>query len=545
MVAFPNLGAYVLGSNEQTLESDGMLEFIRARAADPPSEFSAWDQNSANMRLKVICGYIQAMKQDERIPDWVDLTDRDPNNYGEESTVQQRFVRLLTEAENHIGPAARGMAEAVLGLSPDDPLRLESEALAEVSQLWDGLIPKWQAPLPLEVQQALYDFLIDVCEALADKDASKDEEESSQDGDGDEAMPDAEAAREMGKLVRALDTPWRTEKPGPGASDSEVRRYLQSCRDASPFTAPIDINWDFVEQIVHDRLRVIENDLLGMREDPGYFAKKMQENRENHLRQVKPITRASPGMSEGERRTLNVLFPRNIMSQSDSATLYRLETLKWIEDSARSMELSSAITQRIITHEVWSTCFRYVTELRENWEEYRRAEEQTGQFPADALMYIHVLCKHSPQQKQMTHNEQCPQTNPKCLVNVTYEMTLRGIDLPTRIYLRCDKAMRTHYERNVAHAPFQMLYRDNATSSDLQKLACMLWVVQSARLGANMGLDNITEDMAEIVEKNVNKFSDLNKGFMADFQAARDVAMEVGKMLTRHNKNYQRHPTVR
>ncbi|KAK8115912.1 hypothetical protein PG984_012414 [Apiospora sp. TS-2023a] len=47
-------------------------------------------------------------------------------------------------------------------------------------------------------------------------------------------------------------------------------------------------------------------------------------------------------------------------------------------------------------------------------------------------------------------------------------------------------------------------------------------------------LNNITEDMAEIVEKDSNGFSDLNKGYMADFRAARDVGMEVNKFLMRY-----------
>ncbi|KAK8017909.1 hypothetical protein PG991_007099 [Apiospora marii] len=472
-------------------------------AADPPSEYSAWDEKSVNMQLKKHCGYIQQVTTTEELPDWVDLTDRDPNNYGEESDVKQKALQTL---------AAQGIPLSVLG--PGHPMLVHAEAEQELLCISGGLIPGKQAPLPLEVQEALYDFLLDVCEELAGKDASKDEEEeSSQDGDGEEPMPDAEAALKMGKAVRALDTPWRTGKPSPGAGGSEIRRYLQSHREGAPFTSPAEIDLDFLEHAVHDRLRAIENDLLDMREDPGYFARKMQENREHHWRQVKPVTRTQAGMTNEQKETLKILHG-NVNSLTLDHQMERQSLERWLEDNYRTSELKAAIVQRIITYEVWSNCFRYVTELRENWDEYQTAESQTGQFPPTAKRYL------------------------KLLSSMAMHMMALGMETPAKIHLPCDQAMRGHYERVTATSPFEVTFRDNTTaSSDLQKLACMLWVVQNKGLALEIGRDNITEDMAEIVEKDANKFSDLSKGFMADFRAARDVGMEVNKFLMRHTDN--------
>ncbi|KAK8054042.1 hypothetical protein PG996_013343 [Apiospora saccharicola] len=468
--------------NEQTLETDGLLEFIRARAADPPSAFSAWDGNSVNMKLKRACGYIE--RGDDRkliIPNWVDLDDLDPNNYGLELNLQREVAEYLGLDSEKI--------------DPDSSLLDEEKAAFQGAHIQDRLIPKRQAPLVMEVQEALYDFLLDVCEELAGKDASKDEEESSQDGDGDgdEAMPGADDAWDMGDAVRDLATPWRIKKPDPDARGSQIRQYLGSCREGIPFTSPIDINWDFLELSVWERLRSVEGDLLRMREDPGYFAQKMQENREHHWRQVDPITEPYPGIP-----------PRG-----------RSKQLGWCEDSYKTFELRAAIVQRVITYEIWCACFQYVTELRGKWDDHLEEERLTGEFPQDAIRNIQLL------------------------MVLALHMTLLGTEIPARSHLRCDKPMRKHYERNDGMTTIQeFTYRDDANASlDEQKLACMLWHVLDEDLRQGIELNNITEDMAEIVEKDSNGFSDLNKGYMADFRAARDVGMEVNKFLMRYTDN--------
>ncbi|KAK8115911.1 hypothetical protein PG984_012413 [Apiospora sp. TS-2023a] len=329
------------------------------------------------MNLKWACGYIERLDDGQKlIPNWVDLNDPDPNNYGEVFNLQREVVKYFGLDSEKI--------------DPESSLLEEEKAAFQSALIQDLVIPKRQAPLVMEVQEALYDFLLDVCEELAGKDASKDEEESSQDGDGDgdEAMPDADDARNMGDAVRDLATPWRINKPNPDARGSQIRQYLGSCREGIPFTSPIDINWDFLEQSVWERLRSVEGDLLRMREDPGYFAQKMQENREHHWRQVDPITEPYPGISpEGEESLKDLYGPTN----NPIKLAWQQKHLGWCEDNYKTCELRAAIVQRFITYEIWCACFQYVTELRGKWNDHLEEERLTGEFPQDAIRNIQLL----------------------------------------------------------------------------------------------------------------------------------------------------------
>lgn len=211
-----------------------------------------------------------------------------------------------------------------------------------LTHLSSGFIPKERAPMTMEVQEALYDFLLDVCEALAGDDASQGDEGSPQDGGGDEEIPDADAAREMGEAVRALATPWRVEKPGLDVRGSEVRQYLDSCREGIPFTTPTDINWDFMERAVHIRLAAVEDDLLSMREDPRYFAEKMQENRAHNWRQVKPDTKGLTGLTAKQTKELQIAYV-NPGKLNNEGKQTRMNWHKNIEDNYKSCEIQTAI----------------------------------------------------------------------------------------------------------------------------------------------------------------------------------------------------------
>ncbi|KAK8044573.1 hypothetical protein PG993_004597 [Apiospora rasikravindrae] len=438
--------------NEKDLESEGLLEIIRARAADPPSEFSAWDWYSWNKELKVACGLIPGNEREATtIQDWHDLVNRETGSYGEEFNIQQ-------EAAEWMG-------------SPMHPLVVQAAITLQEGHIAVGHVPDVESKLAMEVQGVVYQFLLGICEELASDEApkgkgkgkgkEKDKEPAQAEDEGedeDEEMPDADAARAMGEAVRALGTPWRDEKPDPGDRryQRKVLDFLQTCRPGLPFTSPNDINWDFIEQVVHDRLVSAENELLGMRENPAVFAEKMKECREHHWRQVAPITKARPGMSEDEKNQIGFYFGNTrgmaAAQRNQHQFLKKQFNLRW-KANEKTFELQTAIVQRIATYEIWSTCF-------------------------------HVA---------------------------SGTMILRPRE-------------------------------GSQVSADYQKLACMIWAHRAPGFTDAVPANTIADEMAEIVERGKNGFSDLNKGFIADFRASNDVQMELGKFLLRHTDGWFKAP---
>ncbi|KAK7942669.1 uncharacterized protein PG986_011782 [Apiospora aurea] len=440
--------------NEKNLETEGLLEIIRARAADPPSEFSSWDWHSWNKVLKAACGLIPSDRDPARVQDWYDLAARESSSYGEEFNTQKEAGELLG--------------------NPLHPLIIPVVRPFQQTHITDGHVPEVEAKLAIEVHQVVYQFLLGICKDLASEDGPKKkgkgkckepaQDEDEDEEDEDEEMPDADTARAMGEAVRALGTPWRDEKPDPSERQyqQKVLDYLETCRPGIPFTAPSDINWDFIEQVVHDRLVAAENELLGMRESPAVFAEKMSECRKNHWRQIAPTSKVRPGMSDITKAELKIWFGRTrgmTAEEKDDHKFHKGQRLQRRRINEKMHELHTAICQRIITYEIWGNCFRYVTELRENWDE-------VALYPRE----------------------------------------------------------------------------DSQVSADYQKLACMLWAHRAPGFTNAIPGSTIADEMAEIVERGKNQFSDLNKGFMADFRAANDVRMELGKFLLRHTDAFFKPP---
>ncbi|KAK7975550.1 hypothetical protein PG989_014013 [Apiospora arundinis] len=489
---FPDFTQPALESN------DGLLELIRARAADHPSTFSFWDLDRSNHKLKLAVNILEQTPAFD-IEDWVDLATKAKNlqNYGEESAATQAALQeiLMTGRAQRFQQA--GSAEKESMIKP-----LKEDAVVDLAA--QRCLPKKEAKVAIEIQTDILRFLQEACEELVGADA--------QDEDGDEEMPDAEAALEMADAVRALDTPWRPAVPDRDTKQADRQKYLDACREGLPFTSAADINWDFIEQVIHDRLSSVEYELLSMKENPKFFAEKMEECRQNAFGVIRQVKTLNPDWSDADQADHRAFFTnvkKNPKFKKDSDELHEL-----FDMNKSAEELKMAVVRRLIAYEIFSVSFRYITELKKDWNKYMQIKSETGEFPASALRNISLLS------------------------NTLSDIFFCGAVLHVRAHIPCDPMLRNQYENFVTgpkrSEPIQL--RENPTVSNIRyrKMACILWVFAEGR-GLREPIRNRTllMELAELLGPKED-WSSLNKGFMEDVRAAIDVQLELEKFQWRH-----------
>lgn len=130
----------------------------------------------------------------------------------------------------------------------------------------------------IKVQKQIYSFLSGVCDEVLASTATG-RGAAPRAGTGETAEPpgdDWETAE-----ADFLSKPLLDFEPSDPANGEALQRYLKLHHDLDPYSHPTEVDWEYLSVLAGHRLRVSEDRLRGLKEDPGKFLDFLQQVRDH------------------------------------------------------------------------------------------------------------------------------------------------------------------------------------------------------------------------------------------------------------------------
>lgn len=129
----------------------------------------------------------------------------------------------------------------------------------------------------MEVQKKIYDFLGKVCDEVLEAEDTGRGTASRASTSGAASSPDEDAAGEPTlPLKPALDF-----EPSDPAQEGALQHYLKLHHDLDPYSHPAEVDWEYLGVLAHHQLRISEDRLRSLKEDPGKFLEYLQHVRDH------------------------------------------------------------------------------------------------------------------------------------------------------------------------------------------------------------------------------------------------------------------------